>query len=314
MRTVHPAWGLNPRGYRRDFGTSRLDWMAQRSAAGVLPSADITWELVRSTGEIDYGRAVAALRVPLQLDRRPLVLRHVSGMAGGYLGVRRAREFLLSRVLAPSHVAEDLGRVSSAWGGPEVVRVAVHVREGDFDRGSTGPRPGQFNRAVPVDWYVKACRSLRDQLGSTVSFLVLTDGERVAHRLREEVGAVVPPARQRQLLSDVAAMAVADLLVCSVSSLSMLGAFLSTAPYLWYAPHLECSDGWRSIWGMEAEQRAGVTALNRSLASAAGDAPLHRGVAVEDDGAVPVDLVRRLADSVERRAPRHDLLLYGVIR
>jgi hypothetical protein len=312
LRTVHPPWGLNPRGYRRDFGTSRADWLMQSVAATALSSVDLTWERIRSTGEHDYGLAVRALRDQLGLDRRPLVVRNVSGMAGGFLAVRRARTFLLSQVLSPEHVAADLYSIARRW-DDNAVRVAVHVRGGDFGRAGVGPGPGQFNRAVPDRWYVEVCRSLRAQLGDGVGFLVFSDGDGEAvRRLVRDVGAVTPPARRRPLLSDVAAMAQADLLVCSVSSMSMFAAFLSGAQYVWYGPHLERCGGWRSIWGLEPEQRTGITAQNRSARSE--PAPLTRGVPVDDDGQVPLDLVQRLEEQVEIRDPRHDLLLYGVVR
>jgi hypothetical protein len=310
LRTVHPAWALNRRGYRHDFGTSRLDWLVQSTAAAALPSVDLSWERIRSTGEQDYGLAVRALRGELGLDRRPLVVRNSSGMAGGYLAVRRARTFLLSRVLSPDHVTADLGRIAERW-DDRAVRVAVHVRAGDFEPG--GPGPGQFNRAVPDQWYVAVCRSLRAELGDGVGFLVLSEGDgAAARRLVAEVAAVTPPTRHRPLLSDIAAMAQADLLVCSVSSMSMFAAFLSGAHYVWYAPQLETSAGWRSIWGLEPEQRAGATARNRSAGAPAP--PLARGVPVDDDGRVPVDLVRRLREQAAIRDARHDLLLYGVVR
>lgn len=312
LRTVHPAWGLNPRRYRRDFGTNRADWLMQSAATAVLPSVDLTWEQIASTGQEDYGLAVRALRHQLDLDRRPLVLRHVSGMAGGFLAVRRARTFLLSRVLAPDHVAGDLGRIDGRW--PDgVVRVAVHVRGGDFGVTAGGPAAGHFNVAVPDDWYVDVCRSLRMQLGADAGFLVLSDGAGTAvRRLVSEVGATTPPARRWPLLSDVAAMAQADLLVCSVSSMSMFAAFLSDAPYIWYGPQLERTAGWRSIWGLEAGQLTGATARNRS--ESRDGMPPGRGVPVGPDGQVPADVVRRLRERAEFRDARHDLLLYGVVR
>lgn len=314
LRTVHPAWGLNRRGYRRDFGTTRADWLVQAAAAAALPSVDLTWELIRSTGEADYGLAVRALADRPELGRRPLVVRNVSGMAGGFLAVRRARGYLLSRVLAPEHVTADLHRIAARWDDAAAVRVAVHVRGGDFAGGGAGPGPGQFNRAVPDRWYVEVCRSLRAELGDGVRFLVLSDGDgAVVRRLVAEVGAVTPPARRRPLLSDVAAMAGADLLVCSVSSLSMFAAFLSGGHYLWYAPQLERTGGWRSIWGREPEQLAGPTARNRAAAAPPAGRP-PRGVPVEDGGQLPADLPRLLAERAELRDPRHDLLLYGVVR
>jgi hypothetical protein len=312
LRAVHPAWGLNRRGYWRDFGTSRLDWLAHRAAAAV--AVDIRWPQVAATGFDDYGSALRALREQLPLGRRPLVVRHVSGMAGGFLAVRRARHYLLAQVLRPPHVVGDLYRVAGRWGWDVPVRVAVHVRAGDFLQTGRGPGPGEFNRSIPADWYVRTCRSIRRRFGDRVSFLVLSDDPAgpAARRLVDGVGALLPPDRGRPLLSDLGAMAMADLVVCSVSSMSMLGVFLSGKPYLWYAPHLERTGGWRSIWGGQPDQLGGATARNRASASAGVD-EVFRGVAVDLDGELPDALLDGLAETSRHRDPRHDLVMCGVI-
>jgi hypothetical protein len=312
LRVAHPAWGLNPRQYWRDFGTSRVDWLAHRAVAPFV--VDISWPEVRATGFDDYALALRALRGQLPLHRRPLVVRHTSGMAGGFLAVSRARHYLISQILRPPHVADDLYRMAEMPRRDDSSLVAVHVRAGDFLDSDSGPGPGQFNRRIPADWYLRTCRSIRSQLEDRVSFLILTDNPAApaVRRLVDEVGAVVPPDRRLPLLSDLASMVVADLVVCSVSSMSMLGVFLSGKPYLWYAPHLEETGGWRSVWGGEPDQVDGVTARNREGA-ATGGSELFRGVAVDRAGRVPVPLVEHLRTTSRARDPRHDLMLYGVL-
>ena len=57
-------------------------------------------------------------------------------------------------------------------------------------------------------------------------------------------------------VSDLLALAGADLLVCSVSSYSIWAAALSDAAYLWFKPQLHPqADGWWSIWGFEPKQQ-----------------------------------------------------------
>ena len=312
LRAMHPAWGINRRRYWRDFETPRLDWLAHRAAEPF--AVDITWSHVEATGFDDYGLAMRALRGRLPLDRRPLVVRHVSGMAGGFLTVRRARQYLLGQILQPSHVAGDLYRIAEHWWQDDVVRVAVHVRAGDFLTMEEGPGPGQFNSRIPADWYLRTCRSIRSSFSGRVSILVLTDDPAgpVARRLVDEVDALIPPHRDLPLLSDLAAMAFADLLVCSVSSMSMLGVFLSAKPYLWYAPHLEETGGWRSIWGGQPDQLEGATARNRDTKpTQTGD--IFRGVAVDRDGRIPGSLIESLAEATRFRDVKHDLVMYGVV-
>jgi hypothetical protein len=109
-------------------------------------------------------------------------------------------------------------------------------------------------------------------------------------------------------------MAAADLLICSVSSLSMLAAFLSDAPYVWYRPHLGESDGLLSIWGHEEGQRTGPTATNiRRERHTDGLAPT-RGVAMDIDDDLPQWLTDFLDTRVSLRRLSTDLVHFGVVR
>ena len=313
---LHPAWGLNARGYSSDFETSRFDWLTHRSLRLALPTTRITAAMVRETGEDDYARALRALARELPLKRsRPHVVVH-EGMNGGYHGIRRARAFLLHELLRPSHVSPDVYAISTALDA-ERITVAIHYRSGDFESQGEGPRPGEFNKSLPASWYTHVVTAFYEALGDGVQYLVVSDSPThdLMAQLPEQARVVIPPTRKRPLLSDLLAMVGADVLVCSVSSFSMLAAFLSERPYIWYEPGLYNSDGWRSIWGHEDYQQPpnGVTAKNIVNANRDRNDATGRGFAVGVDGRLPQALLEILERQQRLKKQRHDLLYYGVI-
>jgi len=317
LHPLHPAWGLNRRRYWDDFDTSRLNWPAQRLMSMCLPHVDLTWEMVRETGEDDYALAMRALRHRLLTSaRRPVVVRHASGMKGGFLAIRRARDFIMREVLKPPQVVDELYRNFGDSRFADAVRVGVHLRAGDFTDVRWGPLPGEFNRVVPVEWYVAVCRALRENFSPRVMFRLFTDDPRhpSIRRLVRDLGpcAVVTP--RQSFLPDLAAMTTCDLLVCSVSSFPMLAAFLSGRPNVWYGPHLGDVHGWKALWACDRSQRVGTTARHASEADTeAGVSLLTRGVAAYADGVLPDWLIDHLETQRLLRQQRHDLLLYGVV-
>ncbi|MFG2824438.1 hypothetical protein ACGFX4_34040 [Kitasatospora sp. NPDC048365] len=303
---LQPPWGLNPRDYRTEFGTPRLDWVGHAALRAVLPSETVTDEMVRSTGRIDYGEAIRVLDAEHGWSRRRALLLMHEGMSGGYLGIARARDFLRSRLLGRKPGQE--GREPD----PARLHVVVHIRLGDFGGTSAGPRPGEWNESVPVEWYRSVLAALRARLGDTLHVDILSDDQvRVAGLLPEWAR---EDSRRRSTLEDLSVMASADLLICSVSSYSMLAAFLSDAPYIWYRPHLGEHGGFLSIWGHEPDQRTGPTAANvlRERQDAA-DPALTRGVAMDTGDDLPGWLADYLGTRTALRRRSADLIHYGVV-
>lgn len=316
LTCLHPAWGLNPRGYRHDFGTSRLDWLGQRALRAVARTVEITPEVARSTGEDDYGLAVRALAPMLGVGGRwPTAVVH-SGTGGGYFAIRRAKRFLLEELLRPPHVPRDVRRVRSILEASRPL-IAVHVRLGDFDQ-ADAPEPGQFNRALPHSWYAHVIDRLDADLGGEAQFLIFAD-EPSAPGIRDLLcrpNVLLPPERRRPLLSDLLVMSWASALVCSVSSFSMLAAFLSERPYVWFEPHLhDHGDGWRSLWGGHADELRphSLTARNLARARDEGDDGVGRGFAVAPDGPVSPLLLELVRGASLPEEPLTDLILQGVI-
>jgi hypothetical protein len=271
---------------------------------------------VQETGEEDYALALRALAPELGLKRSgPLVVTHES-MDGGWKSIERAREFLLSEILRPTHVARDLYRVRGIL-DPESLTIGVHLRFGDFERSQEGPTPGIYNRTLPDAWYEHVVTGLLESLGERAQALIVTDGpdEPIVRNLLEHPRVHLPPARSRPVLSDLASLVDADVLICAVSAFSQLAAFLSDAPYVWFPGHLNDHGGWWSIWGHEEKEQGTTGPTARNLAEAADDPDpvFGRGFVGGEGGQHPIllDLLeRRLA--LKRRS--RDLIYSGIVR
>lgn len=310
LRTLHPAWALNERKYRHDFGTSLFDWPAQQALRG-LPK--IVVDVAQASTHADYADVMRDLSEQSARKRGPLAVFHASGMSGGYFGIRGARDFLRSAVTAPSHVAADTYKISARL-APEKITVALHIRAGDFVASMDGPKPGQFNTMLPIEWYAATSKTLRAAFGENIQFVIFTDDENnpTIKSLSRELQAVPLPARTKPLLSDIRAMSSADLLLCSVSSLSMFAAFISEKPYVWYGPHLGERDRLRSIWGHEPMQQDGLTAAN--IKSYENDPLVTRGTPVMGDGSISDGLLSQLDYALALKDQRRDLVMYGATR
>jgi hypothetical protein len=311
-----PSFGLNPRAYWRYFGTSRLDWLGHRMLPKSLPSHRFTAADYLSTGELDFRKAVAVFAARLGWRKRRAFVLEVEGMWGGFLAVREARDFILSRLYAARGSAQNLTDWRTRLDRDRLV-VAVHIRAGDFQPADEAlDYRGSFNRALPLTWYLAVCDCLRQRFGDRVQFQLLTDGEPAALATFMQRFAPVTGFHQRfAVCSDLLAMAQADLLVCSVSSFSLWGAFLSSAPYVWFAPQLQKEDGMFSLWGHEAAQRppSGATARFRAAVAAEPAGVCPRGVPVGWDGCVPDALLDSLAGTLSRRRDMTDLCMYGAV-
>lgn len=301
-RVLHPAWGLNPRGYARQFGTSRLDWVAQAALRAGLPTFRMTESDFAGAYDQDFARSVERFAQRHALRERSRFLVQVGGMWGGKGILREAYPFLRSQLLQASSTVDNLAELETAF-APHELRIAVHVRRGDFlTARPVDARPGpSFNSALPLDWYVRVCRSLAQQLSVPHRFLLFSDASPAELAPLVQVIDPVTTAHQRlNACSDLLAMADADLLVTSCSSFSTWAAALSDSPYIWHATNLHSSDGSARIWDHGAP-------LDRAVA----DVP--RGVVVDESGVVPPMLVAALEAAQRRRGWANDLVFYGAV-
>jgi hypothetical protein len=117
--------------------------------------------------------------------------------------------------------------------------------------------------------------------------------------------------------SDALALAAADLLVCSASSYSVMAAFLSEAPYLWFAPNLHRhAEGFYSADG-DAPESGVASATHRAIEyflkeSAQQPAQNGRGVAIEVGGGVPAAALEAAAHRHRWRRWELDLVRGGI--
>lgn len=320
-RLAHPAWGLNGRRYHRDFGTARLDWLHQGVVKLAMPTIHFDEQAYRATGKDDYQQAVAAFANEHDLSGRRHFVFAASGMWGGFHAIRKARVFVLSELLKARRAVQNVHAVLGQVQAGKAL-IAVHIRRGDFQNADRdGDFRGRFNVALPLEWYLSTCASIKRSCGDEVQFLLLTDAS--AGEVQPFIDAFEPLTTfhlQQTACSDLLLMAFADSIVCSVSSYSMWGAFLSNAPYIWCAQNLQDHQGYGSLWGHETAQKgpSGTTALNldrmRNACGMVSDLGAGRGLPVDFSGAVPSSFCEKLLATMRERAPEKDLIFYGAVR
>jgi hypothetical protein len=269
--------------------------------ATLVPHVPITEAMYRKTGVCDYGDAIRAMRLDGPLASARVVSS--SGMWGGYLAVRRARAFMLSRILSAPGVARHASELDRDC---ELATVAVHIRRSDFE--GAPPTPGEFNRPLPLDWYRAAIDQLLTRASIPLRVLVVSDAQQsdltpVLRDPRVHFVASTP-------LNDLYTLMSSDLVVPSVSSFSMAALWLGNASYLWYRDQLTDVDGWLSIWGAEpAQKQSGSPTLASTQLAAEG------GRAIPFDGAYLDEAVlEHMEMASQRRRRERDLIYYGALR
>lgn len=319
-RLIGPSWGVNRRGYYRNFGTSRLDFLCEDVLAR-LPHYAFTYQSYLDTCEIDFSKAVAKWAAIEGITTKRSFIVTVDGMYGGYAAIRTARPFLWSKLLTSRDALQNQYQLSSALDRNKLF-VAVHMRLGSGFK--TPPRGesqrGKVNLKIPVDWYLSVCSAVRDALGDRVQFHFFTD--RPGPEFDEVIRRFNPgQACQNGLTqcSDLLLMAQADLRVCSLSSYSLMSCFLSGGPYIWYEPQLNYEDGIYSLWGMEEAQRAAesLTSQSAELIKTVHPGSLweseFRGYAMNTGSVLPRGLVEQLQRRIIANDRSATLLEYGCL-
>jgi hypothetical protein len=250
-KAVHPAWGRSSREYWKYFNSSRLDWFHHSFLLSLLPTFVFDEKEYRATGVQDFGEAVKTYAERHSLFARPAYVVVTGEMWGGMSILRPAFPFVRQVLYTANGTAQNLSRLYRKIPSGNLT-IAVHVRRGEFmsePPGSGQPAWSQWNLAIPLDWYVGVCRSIKDQLDVPHSFVLFTDGspDELAPLIRE-VAPITLFGQRMNVCSDLLAMASADLLVCSRSSFSIWAAALSDRAYVWPAENLRPSPGYVAIW------------------------------------------------------------------
>jgi hypothetical protein len=316
VQTLPPAFGLNQRKYWRHFGTPKTDWLTHRLIAKALPCFEFTESDFYKYDSQSLSNAVRLFAEEHKLAERSSWVLTTKGMWGGYRHVIEAREFVRSTLYLSKFAAINLTKIKARL-NPKLITVGMHVRLGDFQPiKDLEEYRGNFNTSLPLQWYINIAQSIRQQLGDKVQFLVVSDGtaEQLAPLLNQ-CNAITTLGIPDSDISDMLALAEADLLVCSVSSYSAWAAFLSNKPYLWFEPNLQNIGGYYSIWGHESRQQSldGYTMRARKEIEASSSECNPRGLPVAMNGAISPSLLQSLSLSRSQFQLANDLVNYGVM-
>jgi hypothetical protein len=313
---VPPAWGLNPRGYRKYFKSGRLDTLRNEALLRLMPSIRFTPDCYFQTGRKDYLDAIKIWAQTCGVAEKPIWSLAAEGMWGGYCAIRRAREFLRQQLLMTRWTLDNLVEYSGLL-DPDCLQVALHVRRGDF----SPPRApatyqGKFNLAIPTDWYLNIAKHIQCALGRRkVQFTVVSDGSPSdVIPYKTEINAITTDKQDHRDISDLMILASADVLVCSISAYSLLAAFLSQGLYLWYEPQMSSVNSeLYSIWGHENDQKAASSPTQQNLTLAKKDrSAVPRGLPIKANGKLSEKALAMIA--AQRRPSFCDLIHYGTVR
>jgi hypothetical protein len=319
-RLIGPSWGLNRRGYFRNFRTSRLDFLYEDLFAH-LPHHAFTQQRYLDTGEIDFGKAIQKWATKEGITQNKAFIVTVDGMYGGYPSIRSARPFLWAKLLDSRDALQNQYEIASTLDRDKLF-VTVHMRLGSgFETLPEGESSrGKVNLKIPVEWYLSVCKSIRDEFGDRVQFHFFTDQYSPAF---DRAVSAFNPGQPRQTglteCSDLLLMSQADLRVCSLSSYSLISCFLSGGPYLWYEPQLTYLDGNYSLWGMEDAQQSAGSPTRQSLTLMKSIRPGSlwesgfRGYAMDTGSALPHGLVEQLQRRLIANNRSASLLEYGCL-
>lgn len=308
-RLVDPPFLLNSRRYDRELEVGGMGAAVRYLAALSLPATTIDQPLFDTLGGIDYYDAMCSLRAQLG-TKSGSILRHTTGMYNGYLGIRRARPFLRSRLLGTESALRHLASLPAVGDG--VVTVGLHIRGGDFDD-QQRVTPGVFNVTIPDAWYRGVLDSVHRELDRPLQVYVASNlpSGRLEHLL--DLPGCGVTLLSGSATEDLAVLASCDFIIPSISSYSLLAIFLSDAFYCWPQEHLNDAGGWLSIWGHESS--SGGLATTKSIASQVSeDVRVVRGIPVPASPSWPRWLPGALADRALVRATSTDLCMYGVVR
>jgi hypothetical protein len=260
------------------------------------------------TGITDVGEACLAYLKSQGLDDpSQSVVMTVGGMWGGYLAIRRAREWMRVLFLGHDPTRQRLEAIKAQTDG--ALRVCVQIRMGDFKaRDQVGPiQRGERVVRLPLEWYARACRIIREH--SNCHFVLVTDGTHDEVKpFLDEFNPVHLIGEPYQDLLGALLMADSDLVVCSNSTYSRLGCFLNDKPYIWPADSLYQDETgkfgylWKDLGPPPpADDRSSQEAVRRCFALSIDFSDLPEGIIryLRSEGTLPIEI----ADDLLYREP-----------
>jgi hypothetical protein len=305
IKFLPPALGLNDRRYYEYFGTSRFDWIYYAILKKVLPCYIFTEAEYQATGKKDFAEAIHVYADKHDLWNKSSYALLTEGLWGNWYSIRKAKHFVLAQLYRTRHLTQNLYQLDRQIADQKLV-VGIHIRMGDFLPVATdGDYQGLWNTRVPLNWYLNVCRQLQAALKESVTFMLLTDGtESELRDFVDEFSPITNFGQPNSVVSDLLSLASADALVCSISSYSMWGAFLSGVPYFWYLPNLRDLDGYLTLW----QER--IEGIGDDLPS---EQLLPRGVPLAEDGQIPETVIDYLRSKAKLNSLSLDLVKSGGI-
>lgn len=303
IKLLPPALGLNDRQYYEYFGTSRFDWIYYALLKKVLPCYVFTETEYQATGEKDFAKAIRVYADKYDLWNKRSFALLTEGLWGNWYSIRKAHHFVLAQLYRTRHLTSNLYQMDRQVADKQLI-IAIHIRMGDFlPVANPAEYQGLWNTRVPLAWYLNICRQLRAALKESVTFMLLTDGsESELREFVDEFSPITNFGQPNSVVSDLLALASADALVCSISSYSMWGAFLSGTPYFWYLPNLRDLNGYLTLWQERIEgfgDEVGVKDM------------LPRGVPLAEDGRIPEAVLDYLRAKAKLNSISLDLVKSG---
>ena len=318
VKALPPAFGLNSRKYWKYFQTFRFDYISNRIIENVLPNIEFT-----EKDFYDYGGGSLTLAVNNFSEKHRLSERNswvvtTKGMWGGCRHILEARDYMRSILYLSQYTQANLAKIRARL-APEKITIVMHVRLGDFKNSNNILNyQGAFNTSLPLEWYMNIARNIREKLNDKAQFIIISDGNGEEIKpLIDCCDGIITNDIPNSDISDLIMLVEADLLVCSVSSYSVWGAFLSDAPYLWFEPQLQRIGGFYSIWGHESrqQQKQMMTILKTKEIESEEITLNPRGIPVAMDGIVPNSLIEVLLNNYEKkRSIYYDLINYGLVK
>lgn len=289
-----PAFGLNRRPYWRHFGTPADDWIYHRALPKLLPAIEFNESDYLRHGGGDVVSALQGFADAHRLRERRLYVLVTHGLWGGFHHIMAARNFVRSTLYCSRYAAGNLLQLRARI-DPHKILVAMHVRLGDFaPPRAAGAYASSWNVSLPIEWFGNIAASLQRAWGDRWQLLLVSDGApEQLQPLLDAYPCLITADLAHGDCSDALALASADLLVCSTSSYSWLAAYLSEAPYLWFAPNLHRHpEGCYTLGDPPADPGAydpQRLAIRHFLG--AGGALHARGAGVGIDGQIPLALL-----------------------
>ncbi len=176
------------------------------------------------------------------------------GMWGGYYSIYRARKWIKTFLASSKQARKNIAEMG-AYYHPKRIQIVFHIRKGDFLIATHPPtlniKSSVWNVQIPMEWYNYIAEQLLKEVGADkIDFILFTDSyeSKDIDDFSKRFNVITKENKKGSEFSDLYLMSEGDLLVCSHSSYSMMGAFLSESSYLMYKDYAIKKDGKYLLW------------------------------------------------------------------